>query len=121
MPSRPSVRHERRWFRPLRLEALEPRVLPSFVAPRAFDAGSTPLAVAVGDFNGDGTPDLVVANDTNPGTVSVLLGNGDGSFQAPVSYAAGSFPRSVAVGDFNGDGILDLAVANFNSANVSVL
>jgi hypothetical protein len=54
-------------------------------------------------------------------TVSVLLGNGDGSFQAARSFGAGSGPRSVAVGDFNGDGRLDLAVANQNSNDVSVL
>src|SRR5258708_4752859 len=80
------------------------------VAPTSA-AGSAPfepVSVAVGDFNGDGKPDLAVAG----GVVSVLLGNGDGSFQAPVNYAAGSRPISVAVGDFNGDGKPDLAVAN---------
>ena len=52
-------------FRPRLLE-LEGRALPSFVAPRAYDAGSNPASVAVGDFNGDGIPDLAVANaDSN--------------------------------------------------------
>ena len=54
-------------------------------------------------------------------SVSVLLGNGDGSFQAAQNFGAGSAPSSVAVGDFNSDGALDLAVANWNSNNVSVL
>jgi hypothetical protein len=54
-------------------------------------------------------------------SVSVLLGNGDGSFQAARSFGASSFPYSVAVGDFNGDGALDLAVANATSNDVSVL
>jgi hypothetical protein len=121
MPSRKSIRRERRWFRPLRLEPLEPLVLPGFVAPLAFDAGGSPLSVAVGDFNLDGTPDLAVANNTTGGTVSVLLGNGDGSFQAPRSFAVGRSPRSVAVGDFNGDGTPDLAVANQGDRTVSVL
>ena len=62
--------------------------------------------MAVGDFNGDGKLDLVVANRAS-NNVSVLLGNGNGTFQAAVNYAAGSKPRSVAVGDFNGDGKLD--------------
>jgi hypothetical protein len=126
MPLRKSVRRERRWFRPLRLEPLEQRVLPGFVAPLAFDAGSSPYSVAVGDFNGDGTPDLAVANDVSNGTVSVLLGNGDGTFQAARSFATGTFPNSVAVGDFNRDGTPDLAVADYgdsqgNGGGVSVL
>ncbi len=74
----------------------------------------------MGDFNGDGALDLVVAN-FGSGNVSVLLGNGDGTFRAAVDYGAGSGPRSVAVGDFNGDGKVDLAVANGGSNNVSVL
>jgi hypothetical protein len=76
--------------------------------------------VAVGDFNGDGKADVVVAN-TNNEDMSVLLGNGDGTFQAAVNYAMGSNPWSVAVGDFNGDGRADLAVANEGSNNVSIL
>ena len=121
MPSRKSVRRVRCWFRPLRLEPLEPLVLPGFVAPLAFDAGTVPYSVAVGDFNGDGIPDLAVANYSS-NDVSVLLGNGDGSFQGPRNFAAGISPRSVAVGDFNGDGIQDLAVANFvDPGTVSVL
>jgi hypothetical protein len=53
-----------------------------------------------------------VANSTYPnGTVSVLLGQGDGTFQSAVNYPAGSYPWSVVVADFNGDGKPDLAVA----------
>src|SRR5215472_15708938 len=100
---------QRRTWKPL-LERLETRCLPGFLAPLAFDAGSSPISVAVGDFNGDGKPDLAVAN-ANSNNVSVLLGQGDGTFLLAVNYAAGSGPRSLAVGDFNGDGILDLAVA----------
>jgi hypothetical protein len=54
----------------------------------------------------------VVANEDNPGTIAVLLGNGDGTLQAPVNYAAGSWPGFVVLADFNKDGHLDVAVAN---------
>jgi len=89
-------------------------------AATGYAAGSVPLFAAVGDFNGDGEPDLAVANEDG-NSVSVLVGNGDGTFQAAVNYGAGSNPYSIAVGDFNGDGKPDLAVANYGSSNVSVL
>jgi hypothetical protein len=76
--------------------------------------------VAIGDLNGDGKPDLAVAN-AGSNTVSVLLGNGDGTFGAKTDYTTGSFPASVAIGDLNGDGKPDLAVASFYSNAVSVL
>src|SRR5881397_3916039 len=96
----------------------------SFIARADLEVGTNPRSVAVGDFNGDGRLDLAVTNASSydvPGTVSVLLGNGDGTFQSALSFAAGSNPLSVAVGDVNGDGRLDLAVANYYSNDVSVL
>src|SRR6266849_5705089 len=77
-------------------------------------------SLVVGEFNGDGKADLAVANSSD-NTVSVLLGNGDGTFQARLDYAAGSFPEQLAVGDLNGDGKADLAVADAGARAVSVL
>jgi hypothetical protein len=78
-----------------------------------FAAGSGPLGLAVGDFNGDGIQDLATANYLGS-NVTILLGNGAGGFTAfsggPI--AVGTQPFSVVVGDFNGDGIQDLATAN---------
>jgi hypothetical protein len=94
-----------------------------------FPAGTTPRAVATGDFNADGVPDLVVTNSNcanfpncGPSTISILLGNGDGSFQGPTGYSTGTdtYPYFVAVGDFNGDKIADIAVANYATNTVSV-
>ena len=92
----------------------------NFSPQTTFTVGSSPLSVAVGDFNGDSNPDLATANYGN-NNVSVLLGNGSGGFGSQTTFAVGSSPVSVAVGDFNGDGNPDLATANFDSNNVSVL
>jgi hypothetical protein len=87
--------------------------------------GSNPQWIATGDFNADGRVDLAVAN-AGSASVSVLLGNGDGTFQAPQNFTvAGVGPSSVVAADFNNDGVLDLVTTNGNigpsSDNVSVL
>ena len=83
--------------------------------------GFNPYAIATGDFNGDGIPDLAVTNYVS-NTVTILLGKGDGTFTASaVSPSTGSEPGSIAVADFNGDGKPDLAVGNLNSNTVSIL
>src|SRR5215471_9300614 len=69
----------------------------SFIGRRDFEVGRSPQSVAVGDFNGDGVPDLAVANfgDSEfPGEVSVLLGSADGTLEAARSFCAGRRPRS---------------------------
>ena len=88
-----------------------------------FAGGADIVSVAVGDFNRDGVPDLALANDTSPGTVTVLLGDGSGGFGAAPGgpFATGFQPTSVAAGDFNGDGVEDLAVANMADSTVTVL
>jgi len=80
--------------------------------------GLYPLAVTLGDVNGDGKLDLVVVNQcasdcSGLGSIGVLLGNGDGTFQTALEYSSGgSHPLSVALGDANGDGKPDLLLAN---------
>jgi hypothetical protein len=79
---------------------------------------SSPQGLAIADVNLDGNPDVLVANECGQdpacrkGTVSVLLGKGDGSFRPDVSFPAGQFPLAVAVADFNGDKNPDLAIAD---------
>ena len=86
-------------------------VAPTTAAFQPLPVGNSPDAIVAGDFTGDGRTDLAVANDSD-NTVSVLLGNGDGTFQPQVTYAVGADPDAIVAGDFTGDGILDLAVAN---------
>jgi FG-GAP-like repeat/Abnormal spindle-like microcephaly-assoc'd, ASPM-SPD-2-Hydin/FG-GAP repeat len=94
----------------------------TFMFNRAdFATGVGPVAVAVGDFNGDGLTDVVTANST-ANTVSVLLGHGDGTFAPHSDYAVEGAPIGIVVGDFNGDGKLDIAtISGFDNAVVSVL
>ncbi len=79
---------------------------------RCYATGKSPEAVAVGDFNGDGKPDLAVANGLDA-TVGIFLNKGDGTFRDMVAYPVGKGPIWIAVGDFDGDGKPDLAVADF--------
>jgi len=89
---------------------------------RTATVGSSPDRQAMGDFNGDGILDLAVGN-IGSGTVSILLGNGDGTFQSQQTYNTGSSTFGIAVGDVNGDGKLDLVVGNdgYTSNSIAVL
>ena len=86
--------------------------------------GLNPYAIAVGDLNGDGIPDVAVANYSDgpgAGSVSVFLSTGHGGMAPPEQYSAGGGPHAVAIADVDGDLIPDLVVANFRSGSVSLL
>ena len=95
----------------------------SFAAKVDFNTGTSPFRSAIGDLDGDGKPDLAVAN-SNGTSVSVLRNtstSGSISFAAKMDFGTGNSPYTVAIGDLNGDGKPDLVAANFNSSTVSVL
>ena len=90
--------------------------------------GAGPASVAAGILRSSATgtvnpnlfEDVIVANNTDS-TVSVFLGNGDGTFSVKTDFATGNGPSSVATGNFNADSNLDVVVANQTDGTVSVL
>jgi hypothetical protein len=84
--------------------------------------GNFPEAVKIGDFNGDGIQDLAVAI-AKDNTLSILLGNGDGTFTEATGspVPVGSFPFFVAIADFDGNGTADIAASNEVGNTVSIL
>jgi len=104
-------------------------------SPVSYDSGgfqfswdtTTGASVAIGDVNGDGKPDLVVANQdsfnsSSNGVIGVLLGNGDGSFKPGATYENnGVWPSSVVLADMNGDGKPDIVVSNYGDGSVGIL
>ena len=86
-----------------------------------YRVGSSPYGMASGDFNNDGHLDVVTADELG-GSVSVLLGNGDGTLQEARTLSSPAYrPTSVTVGDLNADGNADLIVSNESSVTLSVL
>jgi hypothetical protein len=80
-----------------------------------FATGQVPLCVALGDLNGDGLLDIVVAN-TFDSNLALLFGDGHGAFTAQTLVAIGPFPRSVALADVNGDGMVDIVTTNLGGS-----
>jgi len=106
-------------------------LLSGLTLPRTdYDTGKGPVSVAIADFNKDGHPDLAVANQTD-GTISILLGNGDGTFGiqtvitipavTTTSGAINASPSAIATGDFNNDGNIDIAVTDMANSRVMIL
>jgi hypothetical protein len=104
----------------------------TFQPQQTFATGTFPVDLQVADFNGDGRPDLVVANQIcaltattcGAGSVSILLGNGDGTFAPHQDFAVGVTPTGLTVGDFTGNGRPGVAVPDFalgQGTNISVL
>ena len=106
----------------------------TFGPPVTTALGFSPASIVAGDYNGDGKLDLAIVYGGysdfgyhDPGRVTVLLGNGDGSFGQQVSYTVGPSLSSILTGDFNGDGHLDLAVVDvadgdgYSASGVTVL
>jgi len=94
----------------------------------------TSYGIASGDFNGDGSPDIVIGNGPcfapgglcgpTAGNITVFLSNGDGTLKPGVNYGNGSTNpfafQFVAVGDFNGDGKLDIAATDATNGGVQI-
>jgi hypothetical protein len=85
-----------------------------------FPVGAEPKSVVSADFNNDGKTDLATAN-RSAGTLSILLGQGNGNFSAAANVAVGGETFSLAVGDFNNDAKSDLVVAKISNGSVSLL
>jgi hypothetical protein len=90
----------------------------------SYATAQSPDAVTIADFNGDGKLDLAVSGGYSPlviglTSISILLGNGDGTFQPFTAYGSGEYSVAAA-GDFNNDGLIDLAAGDLSAQSVAV-
>lgn len=92
-------------------------ILPPIVR---YPSGNNTNTVAIGDFNGDGKPDVVASNQFG-NDVSILLNNGSGGLGTTTHFAVGNTPWTLAVGDLNGDNKLDVVTANYLGQSISIL
>lgn len=86
-----------------------------------FAVGAFPAFMSVADWNGDGRPDVLTANQ-NASNLSILAGNGTGGYAAIAGspFAGGNGPTGVGAADFNGDGLIDFANSNFFAGTAQV-
>ncbi len=92
---------------------------PSFQAPVTYTLSTAPYYLTIGDFNRDGKPDILAANNsTATQGVGVLLGNGDGSFPTPTYYSLGGGAIFATAGDINGDDQVDLTTVTLTGLSV---
>uniref|UniRef100_UPI00036793D2 FG-GAP-like repeat-containing protein n=2 Tax=Aureimonas ureilytica TaxID=401562 RepID=UPI00036793D2 len=92
----------------------------TFQQATSLKADFSPTSVALGDLNGDGKLDIVIAN-TGSDNASVLLSNGANGFQPGRLVPTGAGPTSVVLGDVNGDGKLDIVTTNYRDNTASIL
>jgi FG-GAP-like repeat len=116
MPHRQARRFLRRLrpflFLPLASQLLVAASSPQYLFNRVdFPTGNFPSGVAVGDFNNDGRPDVAVSNRLD-NSVSIFLGQQNGTLEPKADFSVGTYPWGLAVADFNNDGKLDVAVTS---------
>ncbi|MEO7310396.1 MAG: FG-GAP-like repeat-containing protein [Chitinophagaceae bacterium] len=87
--------------------------------PFQLSTANSPKAMAIGDFDGDGNQDVVVAN-SGSNSVTLITGNGSGAFVTSSNTNVGNTPYSVAAGDFNNDGYLDFVTPNYAANSISI-
>jgi hypothetical protein len=104
------------------LLTVSPRAVAQFETRGDFvvSGPAAPYSLAVGDFNGDGILDIAAVLEP-PGTVDILIGNGDGTFRQGSTYLVGTSPQYPVAASLRHNGILDLILSDLSNDNVWVM